>query len=140
MNSDWKDRCNGRKESEWHRLVNSFKVAIHGLLFVVRTERNFQIHLVASSITILIAIALNVSLIKWSILLLLIAGMLSLELVNTAIEKTVDLITDEYHPLAKKAKDISAAAVLVYAIFSVIIGMVLFLPNIIRLFNGFSLL
>lgn len=57
-------------------------------------------------------------------------GMLSLELLNTAIERVVDLATEEYHPLAKQAKDIAAGAVLVYAIVSVIIGGVILLPKI----------
>ena len=65
------------------------------------------------------------------ILLFLIGGMLSLELMNTAIERAVDLITKDYHPLAKAAKDAAAGAVFVYALLSVIIGLIIFIPKII---------
>jgi undecaprenol kinase len=54
--------------------------------------------------------------------------------VNSSIERVVDLVTQEYHPLAKQAKDIAAGAVLLYAIFSVIVGMIIFLPKLIHLF------
>ncbi|GAE33400.1 diacylglycerol kinase [Halalkalibacter akibai JCM 9157] len=56
-----------------------------------------------------------------------------MEIMNTAIERTVDLVTEEYHPLAKRAKDISAAAVFVYCIFAVVIGLIIFIPSIIQL-------
>jgi undecaprenol kinase len=60
-----------------------------------------------------------------------IGGMLSLELMNTAVERVVDLATKDYHPLAKQAKDIAAGAVFIYAALSVIIGAIIFLPKII---------
>lgn len=66
---------------------------------------------------------------EWFIVLILIGGMLSLELVNAAIERVVDLTTTEWHPLAKQAKDLSAGAVLIYAIVSALIGMLLFIPK-----------
>jgi len=58
-----------------------------------------------------------------------ICGVLALELVNTAVERVVDLVTKEFHPLAKQAKDIAAGAVLLYAILSVVIGCIIFLPK-----------
>ena len=66
---------------------------------------------------------------EWFIVLILIGGMLSLELVNAAIERVVDLTTTEWHPLAKQAKDLSAGAVLIYAIVSALIGLLLFIPK-----------
>ena len=59
---------------------------------------------------------------EWLFILVAIVGTITLELVNSAIERVVDLVTTEYHPLAKQAKDIAAGAVFVYAIFSVIVG------------------
>jgi undecaprenol kinase len=70
---------------------------------------------------------------EWLFILVAIGGMFALELVNTAIERLVDLVTAEYHPLAKQAKDLAAGAVLVYAILSVGIGMVIFLPYLLKL-------
>ncbi|GED20300.1 hypothetical protein KGI01_20410 [Kurthia gibsonii] len=66
---------------------------------------------------------------EWTILLFVIAAVLSLEMTNSAIERVVDLVTDEFHPLAKRAKDLAAGAVLIAAIFSVIIGLIIFLPK-----------
>lgn len=67
--------------------------------------------------------------IEWSIVVLLIGGMLALEMMNAAIERVVDLVTLENHPLAKHAKDLAAGAVLVYAISSVVIGLIIFVPK-----------
>ena len=63
-----------------------------------------------------------------------IGAVIALELINTAIEAVVDLVTEEYHPLAKVAKDTSAAAVFVFAIIAIIVGIIIFLPKIIGLF------
>ncbi|WP_235732317.1 diacylglycerol kinase family protein, partial [Mycoplasmopsis anatis] len=70
------------------------------------------------------------SIIEWMIIFLLIGGMFSLELLNTAIEHTVDLITDKHHPLAKAAKDAAAGAVCVFAVISCIIGLLIFLTKL----------
>ena len=59
---------------------------------------------------------------------------ISCELINTAIEATVDLVTEEYHPLAKVAKDTAAAAVFVFAIVAVLVGIIIFVPKVIALF------
>lgn len=67
---------------------------------------------------------------RMAVVLVLIGGMLALELLNTAIEHVVDLVTDQYHPLAKAAKDAAAGAVCVFAVISCIIGLLIFLPKI----------
>ncbi|WP_308017427.1 diacylglycerol kinase family protein [Alkalihalobacillus deserti] len=107
--------------------------ATQGLIFVVKHEQNMQIHLIIAGVTLVSAYLLSLPLVQWMILLLVIAGMFSLEIMNTAVERTVDLITEEFHPLAKRAKDIAAAAVFVYCIFAVIIGVILFVPALIKL-------
>ena len=66
--------------------------------------------------------------------MLTIGLVISCELVTTAIEAVVDLVTEEYHPLAKVAKDTSAAAVLIFAVIAVIVGLIIFLPKVIALF------
>lgn len=89
-----------------------------------------KIHLGISLIVILTGLWLSLSMLEWLFIFLAIGGMLSLEMINTALERAVDLVTDQYHPLAKDAKDIAAGAVLLYAIMSVIIGVIIFVPKI----------
>ena len=78
---------------------------------------------------------LHVSMVEWCILLLTISLVLVLEMVNTAIERAVDLVTKDYYELAKIAKDVAAGAVLVASMFSVVLGVLIFLPKIILLFQ-----
>ena len=107
--------------------IRGFKVAVDGITNALRHELHIKIHCVAALIVIIFATILHVSLNDWIVLILLISLVIALELVNTAIERTVDLITSEQHPLAKQAKDIAAGAVLIMSIASVIIGVCIFL-------------
>ncbi|WP_078432374.1 diacylglycerol kinase family protein [Metabacillus halosaccharovorans] len=113
------------KNSEWVRFYKSFQYAWNGIVSTFKSERNFQIHVAISIIMFITGMVLRFSIIEWMIVLFLIGGMLALELINTAIERVVDMITSEKHPLAKAAKDAAAGAVLVYAILSFIIGIIL---------------
>ncbi|MBS4191338.1 diacylglycerol kinase family protein [Bacillus sp. FJAT-49705] len=118
-----------------NRLLKSFGFALTGIKEAVRCERNLRIHLFFSVIVICMGIWLSISVYEWLIIVLAIAGMLSLEMLNSAIERVVDLVTTDFHPLAKAAKDMAAGAVLIFAIMSVIIGLIIFLPKIIVLFH-----
>lgn len=118
------------KNSEWKRFYKSFKFAWNGIFQSFKTERNFQIHVYISSIMIILGFYLEFTIVDWIVILFLIGGMLALELMNTAIEHVVDLITEDYNPIAKAAKDAAAGAVLVYAILSVIIGVILLVRHI----------
>nr|WP_235821691.1 diacylglycerol kinase family protein [Gottfriedia acidiceleris] len=109
-------------------LFKSFGFAFSGIFQVIKEERNIKIHLFAALITIGLAFYLHISRIDWLILLLIITIVISLELVNSSIEAVVDLASPSKHPLAKKAKDVAAGAVLVAAIVSIIIGALLFFP------------
>ncbi len=122
-----------RNRKGFKRLLRSFGYATQGLRHVIKHEQNMQVHLAAAVMILLGAWLLQFPLIHWLVLLLVIAGMFALEIMNTAIERTVDLVTEEFHPLAKRAKDIAAAAVFVYSFFAVIIGLILFVPPILRL-------
>lgn len=95
----------------------------------VCSEWNFRFHLFAMVVVVIAGFLTGISANEWTILLLGIAAVLSLEMTNSAIERVVDLVTDEFHPLAKRAKDLAAGAVLIAAIFSVIIGLIIFLPK-----------
>lgn len=96
--------------------------ALSGLLTAFRRERNLKIQMMAGLIVIIGAIVIRVSYTDFMIILILIGGVVSLELVNTAIEYAVDLTTEEWHPLAKAAKDIAAGAILWFSVISAIIG------------------
>ncbi|MGR3765072.1 diacylglycerol kinase family protein [Rossellomorea sp. NS-SX7] len=113
-----------------NRLKKSFGYAWQGIKFVWLSEQNFRIHTAAAFVAAALGLILSVSVFEWIILLLLIFGMLALETMNTAIEKAVDLVTAEYHPLAKASKDLASAAVLLFAIGSFIIGCIIFIPKI----------
>jgi diacylglycerol kinase len=111
-----------------HRLLQSFYFAFAGLSFFFRTQRNARIHLVLGLAACGLAIWLRISRLEWLMLILAIAGVMILEGVNTAIETVVDLASPDIHPLAKQAKDLAAAMVLVAAIASSIIGLLILGP------------
>lgn len=116
------------------RTINSFKYAFNGLIDAYRTEQSVWIYIPVSLIVILMGFLLKISTFEWLIIILILGIILSLELINTALEAVVDLATEKYHPLAKKAKDTVSAAVLVFAITAVIIGLIIFIPKISLLF------
>lgn len=122
-----------KQKNRWSRLINSFSYALQGLREAFFSERNLQIHFFFSIIVIFCGFLFHITKVEWLIVLLLFGGMFSIEMLNTAIEKVVDLVTDEYHPLAKKAKDIAAGAVLIYAIIAIIVGLIIFLPYLYNL-------
>ncbi|HAQ08627.1 MAG TPA: diacylglycerol kinase [Bacillus bacterium] len=120
---------NGNKRKK-HSLASSFKFGFQGIAAALN-ERNVQIHSVISIAVIFFGFVFSISKFEWFAVLLAIGGMVALEMLNTAIERTVDMYTVDFHPLAKQAKDIAAGAVLIFAIISVIIGMMVFIPKII---------
>ena len=112
----------------------SFTFAVKGLKYAYRNEQNLAFDVGMSLLVIIAGILFKISISEWALLALTIGIVLSLELVNSSIEAVVDLVTEEYHPLAKVAKDTSAAAVLVSAVASVVVGLIIFLPKIINIF------
>ena len=123
-----------REDKGIKRLINSFKFAINGLIDTYRTEQTVWLYIPVSIIVIALGFILKIDKYEWLAVILVLGIILSLELVNTAIESAINLETLKYHPLAKKAKDTASAAVLVFAIVSVIIGIIIFLPKVIALF------
>lgn len=106
--------------------LRSFIYAIHGLWSGIADQRNLKFQLAVAVIVVGAGFYLSIAAIEWCIILLCIAMVIGLELVNTALENLVDLVTLERKPLAGKIKDIAAAAVLIVSIFSVIIGVIIF--------------
>jgi len=115
-----------QRNKKWN-LLKSFKFAFEGIFHAFYHERNMRIHGLMALIVIFFAAYLKVRAEDWVILLLLIALVISLELVNTAVERVVDLKSPDVHPLAKQAKDVAAGAVLMMSIMSVIIGVCIFI-------------
>lgn len=111
--------------------IGSINHALDGIGYTIAHERNFRIELLAAMLVSIASYCFQVSIMEWCILVVMISLVLVLELVNTAIERCVDLVTKDYRDLAKIAKDVSAGAVLVASMFSVVIGILIFLPKII---------
>ncbi|WP_042345838.1 diacylglycerol kinase family protein [Bacillus massiliigorillae] len=109
--------------------IRSVGFALQGILTSFR-ERNIIIHYIAAVVAVVAGVFFSISSIEWLFVITSIAGVIVLEMVNTAIEKVVDLITSDYHILAEKAKDLAAGAVLIYAIYSMVVGVIIFLPKI----------
>lgn len=116
------------KEDET-KLIFSFKYAFEGIITTIKEERNMFIHFLIAIIVVITGIYVRLSLNEWFICLLLFALVFSLELINTAIENTVDLVATKKNKKAKIAKDAAAGAVLIAAIFASIIGIIIFLPK-----------
>ena len=112
------------------KLINSFKYAIEGVIEELKTEQNIKIHMLIVIIVIILGIIVKLSKLEWIICIMLFGFVISAELINTAIETVVDLITQEIHPKAKIAKDVAAAAVLIAAITSAIVGLMIFIPKL----------
>ena len=118
------------------KLIKSFGYAFSGIFHTVLTERNMRIHVTCLCYMLgflLLTDWFVLSRTDWAILVLASALVLAAELINTAVEKTVDLATSERHPLAKIAKDAAAGAVLIFAIGAVIVGiLIMYQPEAFR--------
>ncbi len=107
-------------------LKESFSCALSGLRFVLSNERNMKIHIAAALIATGLGFIMGISRVEWGLLSITIFMVLAAESANTALEKAVDLVTAEYHPLARTAKNVAAGAVLLSAINAVIIAFIIF--------------
>ena len=123
MDKKWKNKNFGEA------LINSLK----GIGFTIKSELNIKIQLVFMVVVIIAGFLFRITLIEWGLIVLTIFVVLFAEMTNTAIENTVDLVTEDYNEKAKIAKDVASGAVLLTAIMSVIIGVIIFLPRIIMM-------
>jgi diacylglycerol kinase len=111
-------------------LLRSFRFALEGVSYLIRTQRNARIELAIGVAIVVLAAWLRVTGTEWAVLALAITFVLAMEALNTAIELAVTLASPERHPLAKAAKDVSAAMVLIAAIASVIVGVIVLGPRL----------
>lgn len=119
---------NTRGREELQRRALSFRYAFEGWWYVLRTQRNAWIHAAVSVVVFALGFWLKLSRLEWAIIIVTTMGVWMAEFVNTALEAVVDMVTPEYHPLAKIAKDVAAAAVLVGAIGAVLVGLLILGP------------
>jgi diacylglycerol kinase len=109
--------------------INSFRFALRGIYLFFKNEIHAKIHLLAVILVTFISIIFKISALEWCLVLLCFALVLTAEIINSAIENAVDLASPELHPLAEKAKDLAAGAVLIASICSVIIAILIFIPK-----------
>lgn len=130
---DWKDKKNQKN----YNFFESLKNALSGIRSLVKEERNFRFHILAAAFVIFFAWILHIRTYQFLWLVLAILLVILAELINTLIERIIDLIVgNQFNLLAKKIKDIAAGGVLITAFIAIIIGVTIFTPTIIRLFNG----
>ncbi len=115
------------------RFVKSFGYALDGLVYAFKYEQNMLVHILSMIVAIVLGIILKLSPYEWLLVFLIIGLVIATELINTSIEAVVDLISPEKNELAKIAKDTAAAAVMVFAIVSILIAIFIYLPKLINL-------
>ena len=117
--------------------ISSFNYAVQGIISSIRTERNMKIHYLAAIAVIVGSLFFNLTRVEFMLLFFAVTFVLTSELINTAIERTVDLVTQSYNPVAKLAKDIAAGAVLIASLNALVVGYLIFFD---RLNTGTELL
>lgn len=112
----------------WSKVLHSFRFALEGLKYTLVSQRNMRVHFTAALAVLLLALYLPLSKVEVLLLFICILLVLVAELFNTAVEAVVDMVSPEFHPLAKVAKDVAAGAVLLCAGLAVVVGVSIFYP------------
>lgn len=110
------------------KFIRSVGYALSGIWYAIQTQRHMRIHVTFAVLVCGLGAVLPISRIEWAVLLLTIAVVIAAEMVNTAVEQAVDIVSPNLHPLAKAAKDVAAGAVLTAAFMAVIIGLLILGP------------
>jgi len=116
--------------------LRKFKTALRGIGKAIHEEATLRVMLVCCALVIAAGFLLRVTLLEWAVLMLCSGAALSAEIINTAIERVVNLASPEKNPLAGAAKDIAAGAVLTLSVFAAAVGLIIFIPYIIALLAG----
>ncbi len=115
------------------RFFKSFKFAIRGLFFAFLNEKNFQFHIFVALVVLILSFILKINQTEWIFIISAIFLVLISELINSAIEKSLNLIDNEYNKNIEIIKDISAGFVLLSALYAIIVGLLIFLPYLLKL-------
>ena len=113
--------------------LGSFRFAVNGLLLLLKNEHNSRIHILATIIAIIMGIIMKLDHYEWSLLIIVIGAVFLTELLNSSIESLADLIDPEFNEPIMRAKDYSAAAVLISAIVAIVVGGLIFIPKFLDL-------
>lgn len=112
-------------------LLRSFYYALEGILYALKTQRNMKIHFVVAIGVLVLSSFLNISKLEYLMIFAAISLVIITEMINTSIEAGIDLVTKEYHELAKTAKNVAAGAVLIASINAIIVGYIVFFEKLI---------
>jgi len=115
------------------RLIKSFQCAFHGFWDLLRTQQNSRVHAVAAIAVIVLGILFQIQPIEWALVLFVSAFVFAMEQINTVVERMLDILHPADHPGIGHAKDMMAGAVLFAALAAVIIGLIVFLPYVVRM-------
>lgn len=123
------------KDKKNNKFKSSLKCAIRGLKYVIRNERNFRIELIIAIFVIFFSVIFNIKIWEFVVVIFLITWVLITELMNTVVERVVDILEPRVHPFARLIKDIMAGVVLTSSIMSILVGLLIFLPYIYNLLS-----
>lgn len=124
----------GKQQFSLKKRLQSFKFAFAGLRTLWQDEHNARIHIVAMLLVFVVGFLLRISMMEWCILALTVGFVIAVEALNSSLENLADAITEKPNEKIKKAKDLGAAAVLIAALISLVVGLIIFAPKIIELF------
>lgn len=127
-----------RKRLGFARFLKSFSYSYDGLKYAFQNEQSISVMFIITVIATMLGIILQISAIEWIFIIFVIGIVLATELINTSIEATIDLLSPDFHPLAKVAKDTASASVFIYSIVSVFLAGIIFIPKIIHLIEVWS--
>lgn len=131
-----KDNYEENKSPQKNRtFIDSFRYAFKGVSTVFQEERNMRFHVLSTVLVLFVSLFLSLSPHEWLWILLVCFLVIVMEIWNTVTENTIDLVSPDFHPIAKKVKDMAAAAVLFTSFFSIIVGAIILLPKILSLLN-----
>lgn len=111
-------------------IIDSFNYAVSGIITAIKTEKSMRLHYIIAVIVLLSSLFFDFNRTEFLLLLFAVSLVVISEMINTAIERTIDLITKDFHPLARLVKDVAAGAVLIATINSVIVGYLLFFERL----------
>lgn len=123
------------KQKGFKRFLYSIKYSIEGLIYAYRYEQSMWIHGIATIFSIALGIIFQIKITEWAIIFIALGVILGMELVNTAIEAAIDLVTMELNPLAKIAKDCGSAATFIMSLVALVIALFVFGPYFMAIFK-----
>jgi len=122
--------------------TRSFWASLHdaacGVVDALASQRNMKIHLIAAILVVAAGLFMGLNRLEWSVIILTITAVWAAEIMNTSLERVVDLLSPQYNALAGQAKNLGAGAVLVTALGAVLVGIMIFGPRLIHWLEGFS--